>query len=114
MYGDSPSPIKQIQAGGGHIDHRQLSIYPLAFADVDEGIEMIDVNTCCGCPGKKVVTQRKKWFSGVRIRWFWLRASQKVTQSAYHAHMPRPCRHPLKSEWVEKSGSSIIRIRRQA
>ena len=34
-----------------------MNIKKLAFADIEEDIELVGVNTCGGCPGKKAVTR---------------------------------------------------------
>ncbi|MEC9488840.1 MAG: CGGC domain-containing protein [Halanaerobium sp.] len=34
-----------------------MALKKLAFADIEEDIEVVGINTCGGCPGKKAVTR---------------------------------------------------------
>ena len=40
-----------------------MALKKLAFAKVDEDIEVVGVNTCGGCPGKKAVTRAEEMVS---------------------------------------------------
>lgn len=49
-----------------------------AFQDVEGEIEVIGVNTCGGCPGKKAVTRAAEMVKGGADRLYWHHALQEA------------------------------------
>lgn len=60
----------------------------LAFKGIEEDIELIGVNTCGGCPGKKAVTRAAKWSAGVPTPLRSHPASPEAIQLASPVRMP--------------------------